>query len=448
MYAALRRPSMLLCCVGALLSSSTTHALDLYESYEAALSGDAEFQAARAAASAGREVLPMARAQLLPNISFSATRMKNDLTSETENFLGQTATTESQYPSSNYALTLRQPLYRPLLYAGYLQARARVDGVEAIFDKARQDVAVRVVGAYLNVLFAEEALRQTELQGTAIKSQLAAARRALEVGYGTRTDVDDAQARLDMNASRVLGARQQIDQARHELETLIDRQVGGLNGLDGRLFAPQPMMPDTLDVWIDRATAANPELRDLEARVEAARQEVERARAGHKPTLDLVVQRAISESDNITNPNARYDNTQLGIQLAVPLFAGGHVSAQVRQARAALEELELRRESLRRKLATQVRKEFQGVREGVLKVRALEQAERSADQSVLSNEKGVLAGTRSRLDILNAQEHRGNARLELARERMNYLMSRTRLLALCGALDNAAIVEMNRWFVR
>lgn len=426
--------------------ASPAWALDLLESYDAASSEDAEYRAARAAAEGGRELIPLARAQLLPNISISAARMQNDLTTHTRNMLGQPVSFDSQYVSKNYVLSLRQPLYRPQLYSGYLQAVARVEGIEAIFDKAGQDLGVRVTAAYLNVLLAEEGLRQVESQRAAIEAQLAAAQRALVAGQGTRTDIDDAQARLDLNRARHLGARQQIDQARHELETLINRQVGLLRPLNGQRLDLRVPHSEVLEEWIARAESASPELRDARARVETARHEVERARGGHKPTLDLILQRSMSASDNVTNPNNRYDNSQVGVQVVIPLFAGGYVSAQVRQALAALDEAEERYEAARRKIAIQVRKEFQGIQEGILKIRALEIAEQSANQSVLSNEKGYLAGTRSRLDVLNAEEARSNTRLELARERLLFVMSRARLLSLCGALDRGTIAEMNLWF--
>lgn len=431
---------MVLACLSAPLL-----ALDLLESYEAALEQDADYLAARAAADGGRETLPMARAQLLPTLSFNASRFKNDLTAETQNALGKTATTESQYPSKNLSLSLRQPLYRPAQYAGYLQAEARVEGVEAVLAKAGQDLAVRVSGAYLNVLLAQETVLQIEAQGWAIEAQLAAAKRALEAGHGTRTDIDDAQARLDLNRARQLGARQQISQVRHELEILIGRPAENLRALGKRVPSPDSLQPARLDEWIERAELASPELRDMRARVDAARTGVDIARAGHKPTLDLVIQKSISESDNVTNPNARYDNNQIGVQLAIPLFAGGYVSAQVRQALAAFEEAEQRLQAAQRKLATQVRKEFQGVHEGMAKILALEMAERSADQSLISNEKGFLAGTRSRVDILNANEVRASTRLELAKERLTYLASRIRLLGLSGDLNRSAILDSNRW---
>lgn len=423
-------------------------ALDLLEGYEAALLQDAEYQAARAAAEAGREAVPLARGQLLPNLSFNATRMRNDLTTETLNALGKPYSYDSQYNSKNYALTLRQPVYRPALLSAYHQAGARVASTEAVLDRAGQELAVRVASAYFNVLFAEESVRQLEAQGSAIEIQLQAAERALQAGQGTRTDIDDARARLDMNAAKQLGARQQIDQARHELSILISRPVDTVRPLDRERLVMNALQPDALEAWIERAELSSPDLRDLRARAEAARLELERAQSGHKPTLDLIVQRSYSASDTVTNPNNSYDNTQIGFQLAIPLYAGGQVNAQVRQARAALGEAEQRIEAARRKLATQVRKEFQGVREGIHKVGALEAAERSAELSLASNEKGFLAGVRSRVDILNAVEVRASARMELARERILFVLSRIRLLALCGELDQTTLDEVNRWLAR
>jgi outer membrane protein/protease secretion system outer membrane protein len=421
------------------------YALDLLQSYDAALTEDSEYRTARAAAETGRELTSLAIAQLLPSISLNGTQMKNALNTQSKDILGNPTSTDTKYESNSYSLTLRQPLYRPALYAGYQQAVARVAGVEANFDKATQDVAIRVAEAYFNVMLADESLRLTESQAQAIEAQLASAKLALSVGHGARTDIDDAQARLDLNRARQLGARQQIDQARHELQILVNRPVDGVRSIDGRRSPQSTLQTTPLTTWIERAEGANPELRDLQARVAAAHREVDRAYAGHKPTLDLIAQRSISENDSVTNLGPRYDNTQVGVQLSVPLFAGGYVNAQVRQAQSALEEAEQRLENTRRKLAAEVRKGFRGIEEGSHKIRALQQAEQSAEQSVTSNKKGFLAGTRTRVDILNAEENRSTTRLELTRERISYALAHARLLSLCGALDRDSVAEMNRW---
>lgn len=433
--------------VGATLCGpmSTVNALDLLESYSAALSEDAEYLAAQSAAEAGREAVPMAWAQLLPNISASAGLTHNNLNTRTQSLTGEPSAFDSTYQGKNYALTLRQSLYRPVQQAGYKQAKARLVNISAILDKEQQDLALRVATAYFNVLLREEQLRLVQSQQVAVNAQLVAAKRAMEAGHGTRTDIDDAQARLDLNVSDELGAKQQIESARHELTTLINRPVDTLLPLNKNRLDLSLPSPNALEDWIALAEANNAELRDMRARTEVSRYEVEKARAGHKPTLDLVLQHSMSENDNVTNPNARYINNQIGVQFSMPLYAGGYVSAQIRQALAGKNESEQRYEAARRQLGAQVRKEFQAMSKGVQKIHALEQAERSGDQAVISNQKGAQAGTRSLLDVLNAEQQRSNIQLELARERLDYALARLRLSGLAGTLDLIEITTVNRW---
>lgn len=438
----LNRPMALLLGMAVLgFTPGTALALDLLESYQAALREDADFRAAQAQAEANREVVPMAQAQLYPNVTSSYSRYQNDL----ERHNRQQTSYGSVYPSSNLALTLRQPLYRPVQYTGYEQSKAKLEGVEAMVGKAQQDTALRVSGAYFNVLLAQEGLRVVLTQGEAIATQLAAAHKALAAGVGARTDIDDAQARLDINRAQEINARQQIDLSRHELSIAINRAVPPIHALQAERLPLRTMEPDVLDHWLARAESASPDLRNLRAEVEVARLEVERAQGGHLPTVDLIVQYTRNASDNVINPEARYTNRQVGVQASLPLFAGGYVNAQVRGALASRRESEERLEAARRKLTTEVRKQFQAVKEGIAKVRAMEQAEQSAEQAVISSQKGFRAGTRTRLDILNAERQRSQTQLDLAKERINYVLARVQLLALCGDLNLEEIRIINGW---
>lgn len=138
----------------------------------------------------------------------------------------------------------------------------------------------------------------------------------------------------------------------------------------------------------------------------------------------------------------------LGLQASIPLFAGGYVNSQVRQAQASLKKFEQQYENRRREVAQMIRKEFQSVTEGVLKVRALEQAERSSDQAVISNQKGFQAGTRTQVDILNAQQQRMNTRRDLAQARYQYILARVRLQGLVQSINQEEIETLNRWLRR
>lgn len=420
--------------------------LDLAEAYRLAREQDATIRASRAAADAGRERLPQAKAQFLPNISANVSRFKNDLDTTTPNALGVESTTNDKYTSSNDTLTLRQPIFRKQLFAQYRQAKALVEDANATLERDEQNLVMRVTQAYFEALMADEQVVLIGLQKTAYSAQLDAARKGLAAGAGTRTDIDEAQARLDLAVAQELEARQNVDLARRRLQVLINQPITQpLAPVDIRKLQLSAPTPATLEEWTALAEAASPELQSARAQVEAARADVDRVKAGHYPTLDAVAQISRSNSENVTRLFSRYDNKQIGLQLAIPLFQGGYVNSQVREALAVLERSENKLEELRRDLGVRVHGEFRGVTEGVLKVRAFEQAVRSSEQLALSSRRSKEAGARTVIDILNAEQQAGQARRDLAQARFQYLLAHVRLKALTGGFRPENIDEINGW---
>lgn len=427
-------------------SAMTAQAMDLLQVFDAAQQNDAMVLAARATAEAERERLPQAKAQLMPSLSASMSSTNNHLESETPNFLGTVQTNLTNYPSSTKYLTLRQPLYRKQLSAQYQQAQAQVDDAEASLKQEEQNLTVRVTGAYLDALLAQDQLGMVLSQQRAYITQLDAAKRFFAAGTGTRTDIDDMQARLDMNKAQELEARQNVAYTRQQLQTLINQPVEQLAELDAAKLQLRDPQPNHLQDWIDRAEANSSMLKSLQARVETARQEAEKARAGHLPTLDAVAQWSDSKSESVTNTSSRYTNTTLGLQLNVPLYAGGYVSSQVRQSLALITRAEQNLEAGRRDLGMRVYKEFRGMTENIAKIRALEQALRSADQMVVSSNKSVLAGSRSLIDVANAEQQRSMVLRDLAQARYMYLIAEVRLLALVDGVDRDWLANLNLAF--
>jgi outer membrane protein/protease secretion system outer membrane protein len=430
----------------AALFAGSAWSMDLLQAYQAALQEDATVRAARAASDAARERLPQARAQLLPNIAFSAVRNRNDLSRTQENPLsGQPVTTDEQYYSFNQTLQLRQPLFRKPLWAGLEQAGYIVQDADASFERELQNLGVRVAGSYLEALLAHDQLELVLSQQAFTLTQLDAAHKALAAGSGTRTDIDEAQARLDLNRAQELEARQHLDYTRRQLEVLTRHPVGQIARLyAGKLPLLQPEQQN-LDAWLAKAEASSPELLALKARLEAARSEVTKAQGGHYPTLDAVAQITRSASENVTTPSSRYSNRALGLQLNVPLYAGGYTSSIVRQAVAEQTRAEEMLEATRRDLGLRLHREYRGVTEGVAKVGALEQAVRSAEQLVKSTRRSFEAGSRTLVDILNAEQQLQSTRRDLAQARYLYLISRVRLQALAGGDKEAVITELNGW---
>jgi outer membrane protein/protease secretion system outer membrane protein len=419
--------------------------LDLAEAYRLAQERDATIRTSRAAADAGRERLPQARAQLLPNVSISSSRFKNNLDTTAPGFTGALSTTRERYESDNDTLTIRQPLYRKALWAQYNQAEASVADVNAQLERDEQSLVMRVTQAYFEALLAEDQLTLISLQKQTYTTQVDAARKLFSGGAGTRTDIDEAQSRLDMTIAQELEARQNVDLARRQLQVLINQPVTQLAKVDiAKLRLTEPL-PSTPEEWTASAEAASPELASLRAQADAARADVEKAKAGHYPTIDLIAHASRSNSENVTRLNTRFIQKQLGVQMTVPIFQGGYVNSQVREALAILERSENRYDELRRDLGVRVHREFKGVSEGVLKVRALEQAVRSSEQLAVSSRRSFEAGARTRIDILNAEQQAGQARRDLSQARLAYLLSRVRLKALAGGLKGDNIQEVNAW---
>ena len=425
--------------------------MDFRQVYQAALEQDASIRASRAAADSGRERLPQARAGLMPQVSANAGRNFNDLNSTSPNILGELTTTNDKYFSDTKAVQLRQPLVNMQRWQQFEQAKFLVAESEATLDRDLQNLVVRVAGAYFEFLMADEQLELVLAQKKMYTALVDAAKKGLAAGSGTRTDIDDAQARLDMASAQELEARQNQDQTRRQLEVLINQPVGSVAKLNVpalKLVGPQPA---NLDEWTLKAEKNSPEMKAMQARLDAARREVSKSQAGHLPTLDAIAQWSNSGSENITRINSRYENKSIGLQLNVPLYSGGYVNSTIRQAVAEQTRAEESLEALRRDLGVRVHKEYRGVSEGVMRVRALEQAVRSAQQMLMSTQMSLKAGSRTQLDVLNAQQQYTLALRDLAQARLIYLMSKVKLASLAGddavaSVDdvNASLVEVSR----
>ncbi|MFA7667464.1 MAG: TolC family outer membrane protein, partial [Burkholderiaceae bacterium] len=361
---------------------------------------------------------------------------------------GQPVTRDEDYFSYIQTLQLRQPLYRKPLMAGLDQARHIVEEAEATLEQTLQELGQRVTSAYLEVLLANDQVAIVDQQRQMLEVQLDAAEKALRAGSGIRTDIDEARARLDLNRADALQARQNLDHAHRQLELLIGRPVGTVVPVDAERLPLLPPDPPAFQDWVALAESTSPEIDALRARVEAARAEVAKMSGGHYPTLDAVAAYSRSGSENVTAPDTRYKNWVLGLQFSLPIYQGGMISSQVRQALAQQTRAEELLEAARRDLSLRLHREYRGVTEGVLRVQAFEQAVHSAGQLAHSSRRAFEAGSRTRVDILNAEHTLQLARRDLAQARYQYLLSRLRLALLAGSDRRLAIEEINGWLLR
>ena len=418
-------------------------AIDLMQVYQLALVQDSTLKAAVAANLSAQERVPQAMSQLLPNVSFSAGLNANDLTRMQSGSDAQS----DRYNSDNQTLGIRQTIFRRPLSLGLAQAGFLARDAQAVLDTETQNLGVRVTGAYLEALLAKDQLDLVMVQIAAISTQLDAAKKSLAQGAGVRTDVDEAQARLDLALAQELEARQQVELTRRQIEVLINRPYDQLQALDAqRMVLARPSQ--SLEAWVQLAYERSPEIQALKARLETARLEIDKSRAGHLPTLDALAQVVRSGSENVNFPSSSYTNRVIGVQLTVPIYAGGVVNSTVRQATAEATRAEELLEAAKRDLSVRIHREYRGVTEGILKVQGLETAVRSAEQLVESSKRSYVGGTRTILDVFNAQQQRQTAKRDLATARYTYMISIVRLNALSGGDKTEALVKLNSWLAQ
>jgi outer membrane protein/protease secretion system outer membrane protein len=422
--------------------------LSLLQAWQAARVNDPGLRAARAALAGARERVPQARAQLLPQIQLGVTRLSNDLSRDGQNVSQQQLRLFDRYPSANDTLSLRQPVFRIQQAVGVKQAQAVEREAEAIFAGEEQAFSVRVAVAYLETLLAQDTITLMESQRQFLEMSLLSSRRALESGFGTRTDIDAAQARLDLNRAQMMQARQQLDFARRQLQAWVAQPFGSLLAVDGQQIKQLNLAATySLDEWLAKAERGSPEVRRLLAQHEGMSQEMNKARAGHLPTVDFIAQMQRSRSENTLSPQSRFQNSSMGFQVNVPLYSGGYVNSVTRQVSAELERLEESLSALRADIGVRVHREYRGVIEGRARVEALEVAVRSAEVALDSARKSMAAGVRTQVDVLNAEQQLSQARRDLSESRYAMLAAMVRLRSLAGESDETLMARLNTVFV-
>mgnify|MGYP003703487377 CR=1 FL=1 len=421
-------------------------AVDLLQSFQAALEQDTGIRTARAAQQSAQERLPQATAQFLPNVSLGVSRNQNDIDRTQQNSAGADVHSSERYYSYNQTLQLRQPLYRKQLLINRNEAIEAGKQADALVSKEAQNLAVKVTSAYLEALLAQDHLDLIFKERQLIVATLDAARKSMQAGSGIRTDIDEAQAQLDLNQAQELDARQSFELSKRTLLAMTQQRADSLARLASDRLAAQVPQPDDLDHWIREAEAHSPELQARQAEVNAAQLEIDKAQAGHYPTLDAVAMITRSGSETVTSPDSSYVNRLIGVQLNVPLYSGGYVSSTVRQAVAEQVKAQEQLESARRDLGLQVGREYFGLCEGLAKLKALQQAELSARQLVISSRKSQQAGVRTVLDVLNAEHKLQGVLRDQAQARYQFVRAWVALSTLTGQDPIEVMSAANRWF--
>lgn len=416
--------------------------VDLSRAWRLALQFDHTYQAAISEQAATATELAQGRAGLLPQIQAGYSRSRVTGTVGQPNIRGQRVTSEVRYDSTNAYVQLQQPLLNYGRYANYRRGVAKADEGVAVFAAKEQDAGVRLVAAYLNALLAYDHLG---LQRSLVAS-LEELAKGLEARFarneGTQTDVQVTKARLAVARADAISFNDQLQVALRELEAVLGAAPQRLAALKPN-FPALPLQPASQQAWLDRARVNNAQVRAAREAVNVAEAEVDRANSRYFPTMDLVASYGKADSENLSTLSQRTNTFVIGVQVNIPIFTGGYNTANVSRARLDLRRVQHELDAALARTDAEVTRQYTNVVGGAERIHALEAAVESGELTLMSAQRSFEAGIFSNLDVLRSQDKLYEAKYQLVKARLEYLMARLRLAAAAGDLRVGEIDGVN-----
>jgi len=433
------KPVYLVCT--SLLLSSPVAAVDLMGVHDLAEQNDPRLQAAEFRREATHENKSIAWSNLLPQIGAGGAWTRGD--SETD-IAGFPETIDSDIDTDSYRLELRQSLYRQANYEALDVARGQISQAEAIYQIAYQDFLLRVAQSYFLVLTLTDGVTFAESEEKAFQRQYEQAEQRFEVGLTAVTDVHEARATYDNARARAIVARNDLADAKEALRELTGQHFEEYDALQEVLPLVEPD-PAVADEWVDIALQNNPSVLSSRAALEVAEANVRLARSGHFPTLDLLgnLSRFENNKYKYTDPitgaqrsgSLLSDDTQLQLALSIPIYQGGRVNAQTRQAGYLMDASGQDLDDVQRGVVRQTQNAYRAVIAGIQEVQAFEQAKISAESALEATQAGFEVGTRTIVDVLIAEQRKYQAQRDNSVARHAYIIRHLRLKSVAGLLS-------------
>ncbi|NMY36391.1 TolC family outer membrane protein [Pseudomonas sp. WS 5078] len=427
---------------------ASAQAMGPFQVYEQALRNDPEFLGAIQERDAGLENRIIGRAGLLPKLSYNYNKGRNNSKATYFNDKGNRHE-DRNYNSYGSTFMLQQPLIDYEAYANYRKGVAQSLFANETFRSKSQALLVRVLTHYTQALFAQDQIENARAKKKAYEQQFRQNEHMFRQGEGTRTDILEAESRYELATAEEIQAQDEQDAALRELGALIGQPTVDIDQLTplAHSFSTFALEPAQFSTWHDIALANNPVLASQREALDVARYEVERNRAGHLPKLNAYASVRKMESESGNTYNQRYDTNTIGIEISLPLYSGGGVSASVRQASSNLSQVEYELEGKTRETLIELRRQFNACQSGVSKLRAYQKALTSAEALVVSTRQSILGGERVNLDALNAEQQLYSTRRDLAQTRYDYLLAWTKLHFYAGTLREQDLARVDEAFV-
>ena len=421
--------------------------IDLSGVYQLAIENDPQLGAAEASFLAQSEVVPQARAGLLPSLNLSSSY--SDTTSPSlRDFNPLTGTTlfeDTTTTSRSWRAGLVQPLFRMDRWHQYQQSKSIRDQAQAGYSSEALSLIVRVAETYLAILEAQDALDSTNAERSAVQRQLEQVQQRFDVGLVAITDVLESTASFDRTTVNVIEAEGAQAQSFEPLMRLTGRAFTSVQGLMAEFPVRHPE-PQNEAAWVAAALEKNTTILAGKAALAVAQKQAAINKSRHLPTLDAQVTYSSQTSEN---PSAfqtnRSDTEVYGLQLTVPIYSGGGTRSGVRQSEYRLVEARENLDLAERQVSENVRGLFTAINTDVARVKASLRGIESARSALSATETGYEVGTRNIVDVLLAQQRLYLSDFQFASARYRYINNTLRLKQVIGHLTAEDLYELNQF---
>lgn len=431
-----RRKIALVLALVAALGAPAGQAMTLGEALQRAAERDPYLEAAMGVYDAEAQLGAQERAGLRPSVSFEAQGYQNRTDSKFA-----FGVEKDSFPSWSAYLQARQPLLRLDWSARGDRAELR-DALakEGLADRRAQFV-VRVCLRYLDVLLAEDRVRQAESESRAVRESLNDTRKRYDVELVPGTDLKEAQARDDLSQAQLVSERAMLEDARDALREVTGYDGAPLPPLRESLEFP-PLVPAQVEGWIEMAAQHNSARRLAQMQLDVAKTTLESRKAEALPAADLVARAGRNDSTEYAL-GQQQDEVVVGVELSIPIYAGGINRARVREAEGRVREAQAEFERVALETDRTMRTYFRAVDTA----RASAAAYHRALESAALAEKAVLAGydagTRTITDVLDAKSRVVNANRNRNESKLNLLITLLQLNAASGTLTAEMVLALD-----
>ena len=424
-----------------LFRCSPAFCADLVQVFADASAADKILASARQTYLADQQKFPEAITAFLPRISASATGSRH-------NFEQQKLPNVS-YSANGYTVTLTQPLFNWSDMMALQQSRIEASMAELTLRQAEQDLIERVCSAYFAVLASQDDLSLALSHERTLGEQLEAARHTQREGNGTVVDVAEAQAAYELSRSDELDARGKLDGAQARLAEIVGHPIDALLPLR----QADPVLPDAdpprIDEWMQQARDSSYDVLLKQLAQRDAHYGKERTRGDYMPTLSLVAHHShgngvYMNDESFMNINGRVARSNdVGVQLTIPLFDGFSTHERLKEKEILEQKASIDADRARDDAALAARQAFTDLETALAKVRSLQVATRTAALALDANRKGLRAGVRIEVDVIDAEEKRYASQRDLAHAVYAALLASVQLKKAAAALSEDDIHRLN-----